>query len=56
MKEKWYKNWFIHNTISHPLSEIVYQITKFFDETVAEKWSGKVHDITIPKDHKNGRG
>jgi hypothetical protein len=43
-----YKNWFIHNTISHPLSEILYWMT-FRNERVSN-W---IHDVTLPE-HERG--
>lgn len=47
-----YKNWFIHNTISHPLSEVVHWMTFWF---CGDKISGWIHDVTIPV-HKQGTG
>lgn len=50
--KKLYKNWPVHNLISHPLSEIVYWCTfPFF----GDKISGWIHDATIP-DHTHGTG
>ena len=43
------KNWTVHNLISHPLSEVVYLLTR------REDWAGWVHDITVP-DHNKGTG
>ena len=48
MSRLW-KNWTVHNLVSHPLSEIVYLITRRDD------WAGVVHDFTIP-DHDPGTG
>ena len=57
MKSKWYQNWFIHNMISHPLSEVVYQLAKrILNDSIAEEWCGKIHDATVPIERGNGRG
>jgi hypothetical protein len=47
-----YKNWAVHNLVSHPLSEIVHWVTCWF---MGDKLSGWVHDVTIPE-HKRGTG
>lgn len=44
-----FKNWTMHNLVSHPLSEILYLLG--FDESIYN-W---VHDATIPK-HEPGQG
>jgi hypothetical protein len=57
--KKLYKNWFIHNMIAHPLSEIVYWIFRPLGLKKAEDASGYVHDGTIPESEKArvlGRG
>ena len=57
--KKIYKNWFIHNIIAHPLSEIVYWLTRPFGIKFAEDASGYVHDGTIPESESEralGRG
>ena len=40
--------WTAHNLISHPLSEILFQIG-------LEDWSNRIHDWTIPA-HETGTG
>jgi hypothetical protein len=47
--EKLWRNWTVHNLISHPLSEVVWLVTR------SEKWSGWVHDVTVPE-HEKGTG
>ena len=57
--KKIYKNWFIHNMIAHPLSEIVYWLVRPFGSEKARSVSGVVHDSTIPESEKArvlGRG
>jgi len=54
--KKLYKNWFIHNMVAHPLSEIVYWIFRPFGVKRAEDASGVIHDCTIPQGHGDGRG
>ena len=44
-----YKNWTFHNLVSHPLSEVVWLLTR------SEKLSGWIHDCSIP-DHVPGTG
>ena len=46
---KLYKNWTVHNLVSHPLSEIAYLLG------FSEKTYGWIHDVTIP-DHIAGTG
>lgn len=46
---KIYKNWFVHNMVAHPLSEIVYWMTRPFGIKRAEDVSGVIHDCTIPE-------
>jgi len=48
---KVWRNWFVHNTISHPLSEIAYWLLGA--GKLAGSVSGWIHDVTIP-DHKEG--
>ena len=40
--------WVLHNIISHPLSEVLFQLK-------LEKASNWVHDVTIPE-HEEGKG
>lgn len=47
-----WKNWTVHNLISHPLSEVVHWVTYPF---VGSRLSGWVHDITVPE-AKSGEG
>ena len=48
---KLWKNWTVHNLVSHPASEIVYWVSiPFVGREKAESISGWVHDVTIP-DH-----
>jgi hypothetical protein len=47
-----WKNWPVHNIISHPLSEVLYWLTFWF---AGDKISGWVHDVTIPA-HEAGLG
>ena len=45
----WIKNWFIHNTVSHPLMEIVYWVSlPLIGRKRAKRARVWVHDITIP--------
>jgi hypothetical protein len=56
---KIYKNWFVHNMIAHPLSELTYWAVRPFGIRKAEDISGYVHDSTIPESEKSrvlGRG
>ena len=46
---KLYKNWTVHNLVSHPLSEIAYLLG--FSEEVYN-W---IHDVSIPP-HETGTG
>lgn len=51
-----YKNWFIHNMVGHPMSEIAYWV--FFclkGEKAAEDIAGMIHEATIPP-HEPGTG
>lgn len=52
MNRLW-KNWTVHNLISHPLSEVVYWLTFWW---AGDGLAGWVHDVTIPNDKTNGRG
>lgn len=47
-KNPWYRNWTIHNLISHPVSEI-FHLMGF------EEFSNWIHDITVPI-HQPGTG
>lgn len=51
-----YKNWFIHNTVSHPISELVYWIMIPFGKKRAEVYCNRIHDFTLPSKVENGRG
>jgi hypothetical protein len=42
-------NWSFHNLIGHPLSEIFFIFG-------AERLSNWMHDVSIPKQYKQGRG
>ena len=54
---KIYRNWFVHNMIGHPLSEIVYWVVFPFGAHRATDASGWVHDKTLPLEvEENGRG
>ena len=44
-----YRNFTVHNMIGHPLSEIVWLLTR------SEGLSGWVHDVTLPP-HEPGTG
>lgn len=50
---KLYRNWTVHNIISHPLSEIIYLVG--LRTRRAEKLSHWVHNVSIPE-HKPGTG
>ena len=44
-----WKNWTVHNLVSHPASEIVYWVSiPFVGREKAENISGWIHDVTIP--------
>ena len=54
---KLWKNWTVHNLISHPLSEIVFLLVFNFSKKKAEEWSGHIHDWSVPpKKLGSGRG
>lgn len=40
---KLYRNWTVHNLLGHPLSELVWLVTR------REDWAGWVHDVTVPE-------
>lgn len=46
MLDKFIRNWTFHNLISHPLSELIFLITRNKD------LAAKVHDMSIP-DHSS---
>jgi hypothetical protein len=48
--KKLYRNWTVHNLISHPLMEMTYLVIRPFSKEVAEKWSDKIHEVTIPEE------
>jgi len=51
-----YQNWFTHNMVGHPLSELVFWLARpFIGLAKAENISGRVHDWTIPA-HTPGTG
>ena len=44
-----YQNWFMHNMVGHPLSELVFWLIRpFVGLAKAENISGIVHDCTLP--------
>ena len=43
-----WRNWFVHNLIGHPLSEIVYWIVRPFGRPRALVASDYIHDTTLP--------
>lgn len=46
---KLFRNWTIHNLVSHPLSEIVFWMVRpFIGLARAENIAGAIHDCTIP--------
>ena len=51
-----YRNWTVHNLISHPLSEVIYLLVCPFSVYYADKWSGIVHNFSVPVEFENGRG
>ena len=56
---KLYKNWFVHNVLAHPLSELVYWLVRPLGDKKASNASGIIHDCTIPESEKArvlGRG
>ena len=53
---KLWKNWTVHNIISHPVSEVLYLIClPFVGREKAENISGWIHDVTLP-DQVRGTG
>jgi len=53
---KLWKNWTVHNLLSHPVSEVLYLISfPFVGREKAENISGWIHDATLP-DHVRGTG
>jgi hypothetical protein len=51
MIKKFWKNWTVHNVVSHPLSEIIYWVCfPFVSREKAESISNWIHDVTIPED------
>lgn len=57
MSRLW-KNWTVHNLISHPVSELIYLLSfLIIGREKAEAISGWVHDVTVPEEIVgNGRG
>ena len=49
-----YKNWFFHNMFAHPVSEIVYWLTRPLGKTKADAISKYIHDATIPTGGNDG--
>ena len=43
-----YKNWLVHNIISHPLSEIVFMAVACIHPSAARRMSGWIHDVSLP--------
>ena len=51
---KIFRNWFIHNVIGHPVSEMLYWVILPFDPIKASVASVWFHDATCPnKGHKD---
>lgn len=54
--KKMYRNWFIHNVVSHPLSEICFwPLRLLFGFEAATELAGKIHDFSLPQNPENGR-
>ena len=51
--KKVYKNWFIHNLLGHPLSELAYWLLMPFSQIKASCLSMWIHDATCPSKHHN---
>ena len=45
-----YKNWFVHNTLAHPVHELVYLVMRvcMFGKVRSRKFSDYIHDVTLP--------
>ena len=45
-----YKNWFVHNTLAHPLHELLYLTMRLmlFGKSRSRTVSDWLHDVTIP--------
>jgi len=45
-----YRNWFVHNTLAHPLHELVYLTMRLlmFGKSRSRTVSDWIHDVTIP--------
>lgn len=56
-----FRNWTVHNLVSHPLGEVLYLASVFaakLDQRageILEDLSHHIHDVTIP-DHEEGTG
>jgi hypothetical protein len=52
-----YKNYVVHNLISHPLSEIVYWLVLLVTQDVkkADDISGVIHDSSLPPERDSDR-
>ena len=42
---KWYKNWWVHNMIGHPLMQLLNSVK-------LKEYGRKVHDGTLPPEEK----
>lgn len=45
---KLYKNWFVHNLVSHPLMQIVFMVVRPFSLNLASRWADAIHSVTAP--------
>jgi len=47
-----YKNWFVHNTLAHPLHELLYLTMRLmlFGKSRSRTVSDWLHDVTLPVD------
>jgi len=45
-----YRNWFVHNTLAHPLHELLYLVMRvlLFGKTRSRTVSDWLHDVTLP--------
>ena len=50
---KIYKNWPVHNLISHPVSELAYWVVRPFSKPKARSISKMIHDSTLPEGHEH---
>tara|TARA_R110002020_G_scaffold290954_8_gene506390 strand:+ start:426 stop:587 length:162 start_codon:yes stop_codon:yes gene_type:complete len=49
-----YKNWFVHNMFAHPLSEIVYWLSRPLGKSKSTALAKTIHDATIPEESNDG--